>query len=370
PDNRFYFAINIPKQPFVRVVSESTNIFFDAILSNLQSFKAISGYQFVQDISGYSTGQEKILIVAKNTLTKKELSEIVKLQSNNAKIILFAPKDNLTEFMTNSQLIGVNIKAVSRYDANPAEFTKVDKLHPIFSGVFKGETANQKEVESPKIKVEVPSQNGRPIIETQSGNFLSQFDIANSTLFYFSVPISTDWSDFQVLSIFPSLLYKSVTYLNSSYEGTLTNQVNQNTLLISDELAGSTKFNINTPDGTEKFADASKVGNNYILALDDKTQFGNYLVKNNNQQVVAYYSINPSKSESDLKPMPDETFKEKMSIVGVNSNNISTLEDNKNIEESIQRAKLGTELWQLFLALALLCGLAELLVQKATKNIE
>lgn len=370
PDNNYYFAINIPKQPFVTVVSESPNIFFDAILSNLKSFNAISGYQFVQDISGYAAGQEKVLIVAKNSLSKQDLSEIAKLQSNNAKVILFAPKDNLTEFMTNSQLIGINIKAVSRYDVNPAEFTKVDKLHPIFSGVFKGETANQKEIESPKIKVEVPSQNGRPIIETQSGNFLSQFDIGNSTLFYFSVPVSSEWSDFQVLSIFPSLLYKSVTYLNSSYEGTLSNQVNQNTLLISEELAGSSKFNIQTPDGSEKFGDASKVGNNYILDLDDKSQFGNYLVLNNNQEVVAYYSINPNKSESDLKPMEDAVFKEKMSDIGVNSDNISILEDDRNIEESIQRAKLGTELWQLFLALALLCGIAELLVERATKNIK
>jgi hypothetical protein len=370
PDNNYFFSINIPKQPFVTVVSESANIFFDAILSNLQSFNAISEYQFVQDISGYTAGKEKVLIIAKNSLTKQDLTDIAKLQSNNAKVILFAPKDNLADFMTNSQLIGVSIKAVSRYDVSPAEFTKVDKLHPVFSGVFKGETANQKEVESPQIKVEVPSQNGRPIIETQSGNFLSQFDIANSTLFYFSVPISTDWSDFQVLSIFPSLLYKSVTYLNSSYEETLSNQVNQNTLLINEELAGSTKFNILSPDGTEKYADANKSGNNYILQLDDKSQFGNYLVKNNNQQVVAYYSINPSKSESDLKPMDDDTFKEKMSLIGIDSDNISILEDDRKIEESIQRAKLGTELWQLFLALALLCGLAELLVQRATKNLE
>ncbi len=370
PDNNFYFAINIPKQPFVTVVSESSNIFFDAILSNMKEFNAISGYQFVQDINGYSAGQEKVLIVAKNSLSKAELSEIAKLQSNNAKIILFAPKDNLTDFLTNSSVIGINTKAVSRYDVNPAEFTKVDKLHPIFSGVFKVETANQKEIESPKIKVEIPSQNGRPIIETQSGNFLSQFDIANSSLFYYSVPVSTDWSDFQVLSIFPSLLYKSITYLNTNYDDNLSNKVNLSTLIISDELSGSTKFSILTPDGTEEFADASKTGNDYILSIDDKSQFGNYLVKNNNQQIVAYYSINPNKSESDLKPMDDGIFKEKMSKIGLNSDNISILEDDRNIEESIQRAKLGTELWQLFLALALLCGLAELLVQKATKNIE
>jgi len=370
PDNNFYFAINIPKQPFVTVVSESGNIFFDAILNNLKSFNAISDYQFVQDIDGYTAGQEKVLIIAKNSLSKNDLTQIAKLQSNNAKIILFAPRDNLADFLTNSQFIGLNLKAVSRYDVNPAEFTKVDKLHPIFSGVFKGETANQKEVESPQIKVEIPSQNGRPIIETQSGNFLSQFDIANSTLFYFSVPVSTDWSDFQVLSIFPSLLYKTVTYLNSSYEGTLSNQVNQNTLLIDVDLSGSTKFSILSPDGTEKYADASKSGKNYILQLDDKSQFGNYLVKNNNQQVVAYYSINPNKSESDLKPIEDESFKEKMSQIGIDSDNISILEDDRNIEESIQRAKLGTELWQLFLALALLCGLTELLVQRATKNVE
>lgn len=370
PDNNFYFAINIPKQPFVTVVSESTNIFLDAILSKMKEFNAISGFQFVQNIDGYIPGQEKVVIVAKNSLSKSELSDIAKLQSNNSKIILFAPKDNLTDFLTNSTEIGINTKAVSRYDVSPAEFTKVDKFHPIFSGVFKGESANQKEIESPKIKVEIPSVNGRAIIETQSGNFLSQYDIANSSLLYFSVPIATEWSDFQVLSIFPSLLYKSITYLNTSYQDNLSNQVNLSTLIISDELSGSSKFKIITPDGNEEFADATKTGNDYLLPVDDKLQFGNYLVKNNNQQVVAYYSINPNKSESELIPMVDDVFIEKMSKIGLNSSNISILDDDRNVEESIQRAKLGTELWQLFLALALLCGLIELLVQKANKNLE
>ena len=370
PDNNFYFSFNIPKQPFVTVISESENLFFDALLTNLKSFNAISDYQFINDVKDYSASQEKVLIIAKNSLTKQELAHIANLQTNGAKIILFAPRDNLTEFLTNSKLIGIDVNSIARYDVKPAEFIKVDKLHPIFSGVFKGETSDQKEVESPQIKVEIPSQNGRAIIETQSGNFLSQYDIAKSKLFYFSVPINSDWSDFQLLSLFPSLLYKTITYLNTSYEGQLADQINQNSLLINTELSASTKFSVLAPSGVENFVDASKSGNNYVLQIDDKSQFGNYLVKNNNQIVVAYYSINPNKSESDLKSMNEDVLIKKISDIGIESNNITILDDDRNIEESIKRAKLGTELWQLFLALALLCGLAELLVQRSTKNIE
>lgn len=369
-DNNYYFAFNIPKQPYVTVYSNNNNIFLDAMLKNMQSINAISGFTTVQDINSYQTGTEKVLIINKEAIRKSDISEISRLQSNNAKIIMFAPQDNLTEFIANSNTIGINIKEIARYDVNPAEFTKVDKLHPLFDGVFTGETANQKEIESPKIKAEIPSQNGRPIIETQIGNFLSQYDQGSSTILYFSVPISTDWSDFPVLGIFPSILYKSITYLNTSYDNEKSSPINLNTLLISTELSGSSKFSLLTPDGQESFTDASKVGNNYALQLDNKSQFGNYLVKNNNQQIVAYYSVNPDRTESDLTSMQDEELLSKLTSIGFEDKNISILEDDRNIEESIQRAKLGTELWQLFLALALLCGLTELLVERATKNNE
>lgn len=370
PDNNYYFAFNIPKQPFVTIFSDGNNLFLDAILKNMQTINAISGYTYIQNVREFQPGKEKVLIVSKDEVNKNDLSELSNLQSNNAKIIFFAPKNNLTEFTSNSDRLGISIKEIAKYDVNPAEFTKVDKLHPIFSGIFIGETANKKEVESPSIRVEIPSQNGRSIIETQTGNFLSQHDMGNSTILYYSVPLNTEWSNFPVLGIFPSLLYKSITYLNTSYDENIEGKVSQNTLLISEDLSGSSKLNILTPDGNESFAEASKVANNYVLQIDDKSQFGNYLVKNNNQQIVAYYSINPDKTESDLLALEDEAFKQSMSQIGIDSKNISILEDDRNIEESIQRAKLGTELWQLFLALALLCGLTELIVERATKNIE
>lgn len=369
-DNNYYFAFNIPKQPYVTVYSESNNIFLDAILKNMLSIKAIAGFTTIQDINSYQTGTERVLIINKEVLSKSDISTISKLQSNNSKLIMFAPKDNLTEFITSSNSIGINIKEIVRYDRTPAEFIKVDKLHPIFDGVFTGETANQKEIESPQIKVEMPTQNGRPIIETQLGNFLSQHDQGNSILLYYSVPINTDWSDFPIQGIFPSLLYKSITYLNTSYDNEKSSSLNQNTLLINNELSASSKFLLITPDGQESYTDASKVGNNYALQLDNKTQFGNYLVKNNNQQIVAYYNVNPDKTESDLTPMNDNELVSKLNNIGIEENNIRILEDDRKIEDSIQRAKLGTELWQLFLALALLCGITELLVERAIKNNE
>lgn len=370
PDNSYYFALNIPKQPFITVLSDNSNLFLDAILKNMQLLNAISGYSFTQNINDYQTGTEKVLIIAKSTLSDSDIKKLSQLQSNNAKIILFPPQNSISDFIQSAPSIGINLKEVSRYSGMPGEFTKVDKLHPIFEGIFTGETANQKEIESPEIKVELPALNGISIIETQSGNFLSQYDLGNSTLFYFSVPLNTDWSNFPVLGIFPTLLYKTITYLNTSYKADLTDKNSNNTLLISNELSPSTKFIVVNPNGEESYEDAIKLGNNYVLQIDNKSQFGNYLVKNNNQQIVAYYSVNPDKSESDLKPISDDKFLKRMGQIGIKEKNISILDDNKNVENSIQRAKLGTELWQLFLALALLCGLAELLVEKATKNIE
>lgn len=367
-DNSFYFALNIPKQPYVIVVSETPNLFLSAVLKNLQSFNAISGYTFNDKINTFQEGQEKILIVAKNSLSQSDIDYLSKLQSTNSKIIMFAPKDNLEEFISASQNISLKIKGISRYSAKPGEFTKVDKLHPIFDGVFKGVTANQKEVESPDIKLGLPTLNGRAIIETANGNFLSQYDTGNSTILYFSVPLSTDWSNFPVIGLFPTLIYKSIVYLNSDFDAGVEDK--NNTLIISTDLSPIPKFTILDPSGKEFFEDAVRIDNNYVLQVADKTQFGTYLVKNNNNQIVAYYNVNHDKSESNLNSIESDKFSKSMKEIGIGEKNISILQDLKNVKDSIQRAKLGTELWQIFLALALLCGLAELIVEKATKNTE
>lgn len=369
-DNSYYFVFNIPKQPFVTVLSERNNLFLDAILSNMKEINAISDFNYIDNISGFNAGKEKVLIVAKSQLQKSDIARINQLQSDNAKIIMFAPTENINEFVANSNQLGINIKGVSRYDLQAGEFTKVDKLHPIFSGVFIGETASQKEVESPQLKVELPTTNGRAIIESATGNFLSEHTVGNSTILYYSVAPNTEWSNFPVVSIFPSLLYKSITYLNAGFENNINSHTEQNTLIVDSELSGSSKFEIINPNNESMFTEANKTANNYIIQIDDKSKFGNYLVKNNNQEIVAYYSINAEKSESELQSVNESELIEKLDKLGIESDNISILEDKNKIEESIQRAKLGTELWQLFLVLALICGIIELLVEKSSNKIE
>jgi len=45
---------------------------------------------------------------------------------------------------------------------------------------------------------------------------------------------------------------------------------------------------------------------------------------------------------------------------------IEVLEQTRNVAEEVTRARVGTELWKLFVILAILCALAEMVVAKTS----
>jgi hypothetical protein len=368
-DNNFYLTLDIPSEPNVIVFTDYENIFLKSVLDNLLEYNSISNYTFVKSISSISTNNvesNNIVLVDKQTLSNTEISDIQKILTNRVNVVLFSPSNDIKSFVDNSNLLKLNISKLDRYDPMATEFSDYDKLHPLFDGVFTGEQGSSQSIESPKIMAELPNKSGRGIIETPSGNFLSEVNIGKSTLLYYSVPLAPKWSNFVSTGLFPTLIYKSVDYLNSKKEGSAN--ISANSLSIPTKLSGSNKFEIVQPSGKSLFVDANKVGESFIIDVQDKSEFGNYFIYNNNKQLVAYYSVNHSEEESDLSSESNEDMVSKLGNIGADREKILFVDSDESINESIERARLGTELWQLFLILALLCGLTELIVQKHSKK--
>ncbi len=368
-DNNYFLTLDIPTEPNVIVYTDYENIFLKSVLDNLLDFNSITNYSFVNTISNISSNNvenNNIVLVDKQTLSSSEISDIQKLLANRVNVVLFSPSNDIKSFVDNSNVLKLNISKLDRYDPMSTEFSDYDKLHPLFDGVFTGEQGSSQSIESPKIMAELSNNSGRGIIETPSGNFLSEVTIGESTLLYFSIPLAPKWSNFVSTGLFPTLIFKSINYLNSKKEGDAN--ISTNSISIPTKLSGSNKFEVEQPSGNSLFVDANKVGDSYIIDIQEKSQFGNYLVYNNNKQLVAYYSVNHSEGESELSSVTNENLVAKLVNVGADSEKIIFVDYEESINESVERARLGTELWQLFLILALLCGLTELIVQKHSKK--
>jgi hypothetical protein len=369
-DNNYFLTLNIPIKPNVLVYSDYENLFLKSVLDNLVEFNSISGYDYTQNLQGVSNSitNNVILLVDKKVLSDNEINGLQKTLANNINVILFAPIENVDTFIDGANKLNLNINELTRYEPSAAEFSNYDKLHPLFEGVFVGDNSENQTIESPKLMAELSNSNGRAIIETPSGNFLSEASIGESFLLYYSVPLVPKWSDFVTTGLFPTLVYKSIDYLN-----TLNNHksnVSANSLKVPTSLTPSNRFEIKPPDGASLFLDANKVGDSYVLDIQEKSEFGNYYVYNNNKQLVAYYSVNHIQSESNLESVSNDEMVNSLENIGADANKIIFVNDDETINDSIQRARLGTELWQIFLILALLCGLTELIVQKHSKKVK
>ena len=368
-DNNYYLTLDIPSEPNVIVYTDYENIFLKSVLDNLLDYNSITNYRFVNSIRSVSASNvesNNIVLVDKQALSSSDVSDIQKMLSNRVNVVLFSPTRNIEAFVDNSNQLKLNISKLDKYDPRTAEFSNYDKLHPLFDGVFTGEQGSSQSIESPKIMAELSNNSGRGIIETPSGNFLSEVTTGESTLLYFSIPLAPKWSNFVSTGLFPTLIYKSIDYLNSKKEGNAN--ISTNSVSIPAKVSGSNKFEIVQPSGKSLFVDANKVGESYIIDIQDKSEFGNYFIYNNNKQLVAYYSVNHSDEGSNLSSAPKEKFVSELTNIGADSEKIIFVDSDESINDSINRARLGTELWQLFLILALLCGLTELIVQKHSKK--
>ena len=104
-----------------------------------------------------------------------------------------------------------------------------------------------------------------------------------------------------------------------------------------------------------------------MLIIDNVGEIGNYSIKNSKSEFVATFSLNHSSEESIADFYTSDETKEILTKKFPNSK-IQVIDNYIDFDLDKMRASLGTELWQIFLILALLCGLAELFVQKAYKN--
>jgi len=94
---------------------------------------------------------------------------------------------------------------------------------------------------------------------------------------------------------------------------------------------------------------------------------GNYIVYNQADEPVAMVSANIDKRESDISQIQNSAIESLLKKKYSDKINISFIEDLTSIDKSIQRIRTGSELWQLFVILALLCGIAELIVERVSK---
>ncbi len=364
-DNKFYFGFIIPSQPNVLLISDVNRSFTEIALRTRNSddnIRIINSKEF----SAINLTEFNIIVNTSKDLSKNDLSRLEKYIEQGGNALLFGSElTNQLESFYNK--IGFNDIKLDSFK-NKIKFDRVEKLHPLFSGMFQGDSDPKSIIESPEIQKLLSLNGGFPLIMANGKPFLNELEYGNGKVLYFAVSQNMKWSNFPLTGLFPAILNRSIIYLSGG-KGNFyqTNNLDKIIIKIPKNIALDNNFVLVSPSGIESNLKGSELPSGSVVIFNDLEEEGTYFLKNSGNKFVAVFAINHNPDESVLDYHSKNELEEIISYKFPNTF-VNILDDYNELDLKSLRANLGTELWQIFLILALLCGLAELFVQKAYKN--
>lgn len=364
-DNRYHFGFIIPSNPKILLISEVKRTFAEIALKTRNEDDFVNQVN-AKEFASINLNDYDIIINSSDDLSNNDLNRLEKYIEQGGASIFFT-NENIKKFEQFYNKIGLSNIETKDFK-NKIKFDRVEKLHPIFSGVFQGDSDPKSIVESPEISKMNSATGGFNLISANGQSFLNEVEYGNGKFLYFAVSQNLNWSTFPLTGLFPAILNRSVIYLSGGKGNFYQSDEREKIILnIPKNLSLDNNFTLESPSGIESTIKGSELPSGTVLIFENLEEEGTYFVRNSSNRHIGVFAINHTAKESELEYYStdelSEIAKQKFPNTFVN-----IIEDYNELNLKVLRANLGTELWQIFLILALLCGLAELFVQKVYKN--
>lgn len=367
-DNYHYMVVNVPDKISVLIL-RNENVKPDFLKFSLQTLPdekiIVEEKDPLRSASIQLNSYDVIILVSDFYENITQLKSYI--EQGGSLIIIPSSKINFNNFnnLINSLGFGKFDSFISTENKVSLQFDKVDYEHPVFKDLFSNN--QQKKVDSPTITQLLKNSvlNGTSIITlSDNSKFLSENKIGKGRAFLFNSAFNTEWSDFPVKSIFAPLIVKSVFYLSqkdfSSYQ-----------LNAGDEFAieinkiNSPRVIIKRPDGTEDYFQLNEI-NSQFLRYKKTNLAGVYHIVSNDRTLNAF-SVNHHQSESKQEYLSTKDFEKFLESFNFKGQLIE-IKPNENPIESINQSRFGSELWKIFVVLAIITIILEMFISRNNKK--
>jgi hypothetical protein len=412
-DNRCYFTLYVPGQIHIDLVAddETQTSYIKAALAALSASGGTEGAPFLsvsEVLPGHLTSSalndaDVVLACGVKEFGKTD-AQMIAMAMQNGTGLLFFPGAHMNDSKYNAEFFpaldipamqpppvtqassstvtGPAVQGQAPVPSVQTSFEKIDFDHAVFKGIFEPVQGKKTpEIESPQIFRQIrfaPQQPLRPIVTTGTGTyFLWEKKFGRGTILGFSVPPTTEWSDFALKPIFVPLLSQAILYIGSSVNasvqpGTIGREVDPRTMLIprsARRINASVPLRLFDPQGGEtKFA-STMLDTKGALALaaslaDNATEPGFYAITQG-ADTVTVVGMNLDRAESDGTPITRDEITRTIERYGGTP---ATLSADTPIESAVLESRFGVELWKYFLIFALVVAAAEMLVARETRE--
>ncbi len=251
---------------------------------------------------------------------------------------------------------------------NVARLERADLEHPLFEGVFRGEDRGA-DIERPDVfavrTYRAGSGDEQEVLSLSTGTpFLQEIRFGAGVVFVAAVGADPRWSDFPVSGLFVPLLYRAVFYLASGEPG--GDRGLEVGRAAGIRIGGSTadRLVLVGPNGEEIVPDQrAQVGGLLLQIPSALREPGIYDVRSETGAIMRRVAINVPVQESDLSVWSAGEGRDRLArALGGSVEILRSQGGPSDLREAIAAERLGVELWNVFLTLALCFLIAEMAV--------
>jgi len=358
-DNHYYLNFTIPEKVNILFINDEPSLSLRAALDIMHANTVlnIDQVRYGQWIGKNPKNYDLIVLYNPPQLSPESIDRLDSyLQSGN---LLIFPGINLSvrEFnllfrlLLNSDLLFnlITTQGDNTYFALGEEVIK----QPLFESIF---TKDNYQIDLPKIfQYFKLSGSGRSVLNLQNGDaILAEYQTAQNTkLYLFTSIIADDWNDFSYKGFFVPMFYRILIFASQKNQIDRSFRVNKNIAITLPDLSLNDKYTVFSPKSDTYEIIPQQSAKGLQIVLDNVQNPGHYIIQKNNRFTQAF-SVNISSGELQRPYVKFENL----------SDNTIEMNNSADLTETIKSARIGQELWFVFLILALLMLFLEVLLIK------
>jgi len=388
-DNAREFALHVPEERSILLVEGSgtdTRYLRLALSSELSEGSGRFVTERIPETSLASTtlgSHDAVILAGVQTLSSGERAAIEQYLEGGGGVLFFAGDD--VQWADYNALLGNlgggRIEGTSEAaqdtdlsgGVSVGVFDRVDTDHPLFEGMFEPTPGGERPtLEQPvlfrSIDYTPGSGNEQTIIGLSGGRpFLQEIRSGQGSMLLFATEAGASWSDFPVRGLFLPMLYRSLVYLSAG--GSIMGdamEAGSSLQLLLQGIDPGVEVRVRNETGETFIPEQRDVFGGVVTTLTGAYFLpGSYDVVAGDD-VLRRVVVHPPTAESDLALAEPEAIADHLSAL--TGADVSIMEvgvtSGAPLEEQLRAARTGVELWNVFLGLALIFLLAEMVVAK------
>ena len=383
-DNTRYFTVHVPERRRILLVrgDGQTLDYMRLALSRDLGRESIAFEVEEVPETGLSAaglgGYDAVVLVGPASLSSGEVAALSSYVEAGGGLLLTPSEASPLEYNTMLERLGggeiTGLSGSLETGTSIASFDRVDIEHPLFEGVFTRQALRgEAQVESPDVYHAINYSPGtgteQTLIMLSNGfPFLQEIIYGRGLTFVLAVAPDQKWSDLTVRGLFVPLMYRSMFYLSSS-ESTTGEQLTaaEDGELRIAGVSESEQLRLVGPQGDEYVPEQRGLFGATLLTIEGQVinAAGIYDVVSG-ELLIRRVAANVDASESDLSSYGHSEARERLSESVDHSVRLvdAVGGDPDDVVSSIADQRTGLELWNVFLLLALLTLVAEMVVAR------